>query len=147
MAAKPWRAIGQLLAEAVDEVEGLGRVRPARRLGEDPDGAAEHAAGRIGREGGEDRREPARVGDAVGVEEGEDLRPRQRDAAVARRARSRLRLVGETHPGEAGDDVRVGGGLEPLSTTTTSKRSGGEGLLPEGGEAGGQRPRAGSDAE
>ena len=96
---------GQLLAEAVDEVEGLGRVRPAGRLGEDPDGAAEHAAGRIGGEGGEDRREPAGLGDAVGVEEGEDLRPRQRDAAVARRARSRLRLAGEMHPGKAGDDV------------------------------------------
>ena len=96
----------QLLAEAVDEVEGLGGVRPARRLGEDPDGAAEDAAGRIGGEGGEDRREPAGLGDAVGIEEGDDLRPRQGDAAVARRARSRLRLVGETHPGKAGDDVR-----------------------------------------
>ena len=131
---------GQLLAETVDEVEGLGRVGAAGHLGEDPDRAAEDARTRIGGEGGEDRREPAGIGDAVGVEEGEDIRPRQRDAAVARRPRPRLRLEARCTPGRL-ETTCVGSGVEPLSTTRTSKRSGREGLLPEGVEAGGEQAR------
>ena len=45
----------------------------------------------LGGEAGQDRRHPAAVGQAVGVGEGDDRRPRERHAAVARRAGARRR--------------------------------------------------------
>ena len=57
----------------------------------------------VGGEAGEDCRQPVARHPAVGVGAGDDRRPRQAYAAVARRPGARAGLLGQPHAGEAGD--------------------------------------------
>ena len=132
---------GQLLAEAVDEVEGLGAVGPAGRLGEDPDRAAEDArsSGRRRRRRGSPRASRDRGCSRRRGRRGYPPAPARRRGCAPAPAPAPARR--RDAPREGWRRRASGSGVEPLSTTRTSKRVGREGLLPEGVEAGGEQAR------